>query len=261
MDNFILESKIRDTLNHKADEVEADSFAAARIRANVYQRLEETSMKKRKWKKTVVVAAAICIIGSMSALGLGKTVHVTGHVNLNDSVYSYAEAKEMQNGLDKEVKMLEKFSNGYTFKSAVPSKNSGYDENGNVIEKETTLDVVYKKSGMEEITVYTHRMNGLGTGTYADEEMTLEDGTVLKYISMLNRFVPSGYEMTAEEQELMEIGKLNIGYGGPNQKFEEKISSSVIWEQDGIVYDIMIFSDEMSAEEMLGMAKELAESE
>lgn len=261
MDNLILEKKIRETLDHKADEVEADFFAEERIRATVHQRLEETSMKKKNWKKTAVVAAAICVIGSMTALGLGRTVSISGQSDIRDSIYSYAEAKEKQDSLDKEVKMVEKFSNGYTFHQAVPMEETGHDENGNETETSTMLYVDYKKKGMEDVSLYTHRLSGLEVGAYADEELTLEDGTVLKYATMINRFVPNGYEISDEERELMAVGKLNIGYGGPDQKLEEKVSSSVTWEQDGIAYDLFTFSDEMSAEEMFGMARELAESE
>lgn len=261
MDNFILENKIRDTLNHKADEVEADFFAAERIRAAVYQRLEETSMKKKNWKKTAAAVAAICMIGSMTALGVGRISSISSHSDIRDSIYSYTEAEEKRDSLDKEVKMVENFSNGYTFQRAVPMEESGHDEHGNEIGKETMLYVEYGKKGMEDVSVYTHRMSGLEVGACADEELTLEDGTVLKYTTMIHRFVPNGYEILEEERELMESGKLNIGYGGSDQKIEEQVSSSVSWEQDGIVYDLFTFSNEMSAEEMLGMARELAESE
>ena len=261
MDDFILESKIRETLEKKSDEACADAFAARRIRAKVYQRLEEAEyMKKRNWKKMAVVTVAICVFGSMTVLGLGKTVSITSGSSPKNAIKSYAAAEAKQNSLDAEVKMVEKFSNGYAFKEAMPVEETGRDENGNVTGEGTTLSWRYVKDGMADVSVYSSRMS-FGNENEADVEMVLEDGTVLRYSTMMNKFVPNGYEITEEEKELMEAGKLNIGFGGPDDTIQEKVSSSVLWEQDGILYHVFTFSDEMSAEEMFGMAQEIAESE
>ncbi len=260
MDNFILESKIKETLNQKAEEVSADPFAAQRIRTNVYNRLEEAEyMKKRNWKKTAMVTAAICVLGSMTALGLGKTVSITGSSSPLDAIQSYEAAEALQSELDAGIKMVEKFSNGYSFKEAVPVQETGTDESGAVTGTETTLMVWYTKAGMPDVTVSSGRMS-LGRLGEADEEKVLEDGTVLSYSTMLNKFVPDDYVVTDEERALMEAGKLNIGYGGMKE-IQEKVSSSVLWEQDGILYHVLAFSDELGADEMLGMAQEIAESE
>ena len=260
MDNLILESKIKESLNQKAEEVSADPFAAQRIRANVYSRLKEAEdMKKRNWKKTAMVTAVICVLGSMTALGLGKSVSITASSSPKDAIPSYEAAETLQEELDAGIKMVEKFSNGYCFKEAVPREETGMDESGAVTGKETTLMVWYTKAGMPDVSVSAGRMD-FGTIREADEEMVLEDGTVLSYSVMMHKYVPDDYVVSDEEKELMEAGKLSIGYGGM-EEIQEMVSSSVLWEQDDILYHVFTFSDELGADELFGMAREIAESE
>ena len=68
MDDSILEKKIRAALEKKSEEARVDALTSRRIRANVYERIEEErNMKHRNWKKTVVAAAEICVFGNISA--------------------------------------------------------------------------------------------------------------------------------------------------------------------------------------------------
>ena len=259
MDNFILDNKIRETLDKKAEEAGADAFAAQRIRAKVYSKLEEAEhMKKRNWKKTAIVAAAICVLGSMTVLGLGKTVTVTGGSSHADIITSYEEAEAKQNSLDSQVKMIEKFANGYEFDFAVPVHSEGTDKDGYVTGKETTLRVSYVRDGAKEISLSVSRIT-MGEVGEPDAVLALEDGTELHYSTLVNKFVPVGYKMTEEEQKLMEEGKLNVAEGA--DEIEIMPSSSVIWVQDEITYHLFTFSQDMSADEMLAMAQEIAESE
>ena len=260
MDDFILEKKIRETLEHRAEHA-GHVFAEQRIRAKIYQELkleEAEPMKKRNWKKTAVMAAAICVLGSMTAVALGKTVSITGSSSRENRITSYAEAEEKQESLDDDVKMLEKFSNGYAFKEAVPMEETGTDKDGNVTAKETSLNIVYSKDGAEDIYAHSSRLN-LGITENPDAVRTLEDGTELVYTNIVNKFVPNGYEITEEEKKLQEDGKLNIGFKGEGGEIEIRKSSHVMWVQDEILYSLMIF-DDMEADEMLNMAQELAES-
>lgn len=259
MDNSILERKIKEALSKKAEETCADTFAAQRIWMKVHHQLEEEEhMKRRNWKKTAIVAAAICVLGSMTVLGLGKTVTVTGGSSPADMITSYAEAEAKQNSLDSYAKMVEKFSNGYEFEYAVPVHSEGTDKDGNVTGKETTMHVTYVKEGAANVSLSTSRIT-MGELGEPDAVLALEDGTELHYSTLVNKFVPVGYKMTEEEQKLMEAGKLNVAEGA--DEIEIKLSSSVIWEQDEITYHLFTFSQDMSADEMLQMAREVAESE
>lgn len=262
MDDFILESKIRETLEKKSDEACADAFAARRIRAKVYQRLEEAEyMKKRNWKKMAVVTAAICVFGTMTALGIGKVVSFESSANPADAIQSFVAAQAKQESLDTQVKMVESFTNGYVFKEAVPMNETARDKDGNVTGTETTLYTVYEKDGENDLHVFSGRLS-FGLPENPDAVKELEDGTELFYTSLVNKVVAEDYVITDEEKALQEAGKLNIAYDGrKGPEVDTSISSHVTWVQNGVTYSMMVMDGGLSAEEMFGMAQEIAESE
>lgn len=258
MDDFILEEKIRETLKRKADSVHVDTLDRQRIRTEVYQRLEEENrMKHRNWKKTIVVAAAICVLGSITAMALGKASVSVSHSSNNEAVTSYSQAVTMQNGYDKSVKSVENFSNGYNFAQAVPTYGEERDDNGNVLSKNTYMSFTYQKNGLDNVMLNGHRST-MPDGGKVDRTMTLDNGVELKYSKMRNKFVPVDYTPTEEDLRLSEEGSLNLAYG--SDEVEEINSSSVLWEEGGITYILFTFENSLSGDEMLQMAKEVVES-
>lgn len=125
-----------------------------------------------------------------------------------------------------------------------------------MLEQETSMSFTYEKKGMEDVIFSSSRQTVPGGNP--DEVLVLDDGTELGYHRMANKFVPPDYTPTEEELKLQEEGKLNIGYG--SDKVQEKVSVSVYWVQDGVIYSLFSFNDSLTAEEMFQMAKEVAES-
>ncbi|MCI8511006.1 MAG: hypothetical protein HFE83_03295 [Lachnospiraceae bacterium] len=261
MDDFVLEKKIKAALAKKSEDVHADGLAALRIRTRVNQRIkEETGMKKRNWKQIIIATAAICILGSMSAMALGKVKYTSSHSSRNEDITDFASAKSMQNSYDASVKVIENFSNGYAFKRATPTYQQGHDEEHNVVDNYTAMDFTYGKEGCTDVSLSATRISS-GTAQNPDQILTLADGTELRFTRTLNKFLPpdyeGNYELTEEEKELEKAGKLNIAYG--SSEVETISSEAVTWQQDGITYCLFMMSDEMSGDELLQMAKELSE--
>ncbi|MFR8165779.1 MAG: hypothetical protein ACLU8D_07170 [Enterocloster sp.] len=158
------------------------------------------------------------------------------------------------------MKSVEGFSNGYTFKEAVPKHEETQDEGKNRLDQGMSMAFTYEKEGMEDVELSGSRLFvGMQDESSADQVMTLEDGTVLSYSSTVNKFVPPDYEITEEEKKLQEEGKLNVAYG--SDEVEVMTSAAVTWEQEDISYCLFTFEESMSAEELLSMAKEVAEQE
>lgn len=257
MDDSILEKKIRETLEKKSKEARVDTLTSQRIQAKVYEAIEEErNMKHKNWKKAVIAAAAICIMGSITAVALTKPKYVSSHSYTNEEVKSYEEAKNMQAGYDAAVKSVEKFSNGYEFEWAVPKYEASHDEDHNELETWTSMSFTYGRGDDPKVSLSADRMTWPAEN--ADKIMTLEDGTELKFHRLNHKFVPPDYEPTEEEIKLQDEGKLNIGYG--SSEVEVKVSVSVSWKQNDICYCLFSFNENMSADEMLQMAKEIAES-
>ena len=260
MDDLILEKNLKETLNKKSEEI-GGSLADQRIRTRVFEAIEEEkNMKHRNCKKTVVAAAAICILGTMTAVAGGRPAFILSGSSRNEIVRDYDQAVQMQEGCDGRVKSVEGFSNGYTFKEAVPKHEETQDEGKNRLDQGMSMAFTYEKEGMEDVELSGSRLFvGMQDESSADQVMTLEDGTVLSYSSTVNKFVPPDYEITEEEKKLQEEGKLNVAYG--SDEVEVMTSAAVTWEQEDISYCLFTFEESMSAEELLSMAKEVAEQE
>ena len=75
-----LEVQIRRTLLRRAESLEVTSADEERMKRSVHQRIEEESgMRKWSARKIAVVAAAACVLGSMTAVAAGKITHVSSH--------------------------------------------------------------------------------------------------------------------------------------------------------------------------------------
>ena len=84
-------------------------------------------------KKVALVAAAVALIGSVTAVAAGRLAASESHSNLNDAVKNYEEVAALEGEVGFAFPALEEFSNGFKFTSAVPAENSDYDEEGNVL--------------------------------------------------------------------------------------------------------------------------------
>ena len=196
----------------------------------------------------------------MTAVAVGRPAFIMSGSSRNEIVRDYDQAVQMQEGYDGRVKSVEGFSNGYTFKEAVPKHEETQDEGKNRLDQGVSMAFTYEKEGMEDVELSGSRLFvGMQDESSADQVMTLEDGTVLSYSSTVNKFVPPDYEITEEEKKLQEEGKLNVAYG--SDEVEVMTSAAVTWEQEDISYCLFTFEESMSAEELLSMAKEVAEQE
>lgn len=119
------------------------------------------------------------------------------------------------------------------------------------------MSVIYEREGSESVN-FEGVYSSLPLDFEADLSMTLDNGVVLRYSRMQNKFVPPDYVPTEEEQKLSEEGKLNLAYG--SSEIEEMVSSMVQWEDGGITYSLFTFDEAITAEEMFQMAKEVVES-
>lgn len=258
MDDFILEERIKKALSSKAEDVHVDAVQSQRIQTRVYQRIEEENrMKHRNWKKIAIAAAAICVMGSISAMALGKATVGISHSSLNEAVFSYEEAVNKQKGFNSKVKSVEEFSNGYKFTEAVPRYEEEQDDKGNTLSKTTTMSFTYGKNGLDRV-ILTGHPSTMSEGTTPEKILMLDNGVELRYSRLHSKFVPPDYVATEEDEKLVASGKLNLAYG--SSEIEEMDSSSVYWKEDGLTYSLFTFETSITADEMLQMAKEVVES-
>ena len=259
MDDPILEKKLKNMFENRADELPEDPGREARIRRNVYRQIEREGyfMKKGFMKKTIVTLAAICVLGSITAFAVEKITGITSHTNRNDAVYTYEQALDLQKTHGPAISFPKEFSNGYAFSSAVPEYYETNDDNGNKVGSGSTLSVIYTKDGNESVT-FSAEVE-LGESETPTEEKTLDNGTTLRFYKTINKFVPVNYELTEEDKKAQEAGHFNLAYG--SEKVEIQTSYMVEWDMDGQGYSLFKFGEDLSADELFAMAEEIIKNQ
>ena len=96
MDDPILEKRLKNMFESRAGELPDESVRKARIRRNVYEKIEREGnyMKKGFMKKAVAAVAVICVFGSMTAFAIGKIAGITSRTDIRDEVHTYEQALE-----------------------------------------------------------------------------------------------------------------------------------------------------------------------
>lgn len=252
-----LEDRLRSALAHAAETVPAASEDSLRLRRAVNRRIEEeTRMRKWSAKKIIVIAAAVCVLGSITAVAAGKIVGTSSHSNWNEAVYGYEQILKMKEDLKLEARIPEKLANGYVVDSSMPTHGESVDADGNVVKTATNLSLVYKKEGGPDLYVEA------GTQMWPEDtayDRTFEhNGITIGYNHTHMRLVPPDYEVSAEEQAQIEAGTLAVAYG--SSKVEDQQMVIVAWVQDGIQYSITAVDPTMTAEEFAEMAEGFIET-
>lgn len=235
MDDPILEEKLKNMFENRADELPEDPGREAQIRRNVYGQIEREGnfMRKGIMRKTVVALAAICVLGSMTAFGVGKITGITSHSSRYDEVHTYEQALELQKKHGPAVHFPEEFSNGYTFSAAVTKYYETTDDNGNKVGTGSNLSVTYAKDGNENVTFSAE--TDLGESDDPTEEKTLDDGTTLRFYKTTNKFVPVNYELTEEDKKPRKQAILTWLMVPIRSRSRLPIWSNGIWMARGII--------------------------
>lgn len=250
------EAQIRGALEEKAGHRKVSQEEMEQACRKIHRRIEEeTGMRKKwSWKKVMVIAAAVCVIGSVTAIAAGRIVGVESHSSWKEAVNQYSDAQKMGEELNLALPVPETFSNGYTFQSALPVHASGEDEEGNEVKEWTGMNLVYRKDGQPDLNVSVEQVPDMGEYGAGDETFEY-NGIRLVYNKEHYRFVPPEYQVSEEEQAQMDAGELVISYGSP--EVEDNEIQSLVWQEDGISYTLMLFDSAATSSELVQMAEEI----
>ena len=192
---------------------------------------ENVKMKKVSFKKSIIIAAAVLAINIPATETLNKNVGFS-------------------------PKIVEQFSNGYTFKGGHNGKNKYVDEENGTEEKYKSFMADYEKDGSKVM---------LSADTYADShkdqgnsEVSDYNGIAIAYISYVNKVVPADYQQTEQDMKDEESGKYVFSYGA--EKVEISQVQGVEWEQDGIYYNITAIDSPLDKQGLIDMAKEVIDN-
>jgi hypothetical protein len=186
-------------------------------------------------------------------LGTGKISSMIGSSCASPTYTQLPTAAELSEDLDFSPTIPPAFENGYTFENGTIGKESGLDENGNVLEKHKSLDCLYK-NGSDAISLnvaekwsFPHEEDGTVVETY--------NGIELKYTVNTYKFVPGDYEMTAQDKADEASGKYVFSFGTDQIEIEEV--QGLTWIQDDLSYLLMASDSSLTETDLVTMAKEV----
>lgn len=219
---------------------------------------ESIKMKRTGVKKSIIIAAAILAIGTVSFASTGAVRYITGSSSAKPDYTSLPSSERLEENMGVSPKLLNEFSNGYVFENGSDVKNKvmetedGKESRRDAVADYNSISLRYTKDGDELIfhadaEIEAHRDDDTDVAeTY--------NGAELRYNSFVNKFVPADYEKTERDIE-DEANGLVFSYG--TEEVEVKQIQGVYWEQDGIYYSMTAIDSPLDKQTLLDMAKEV----
>lgn len=219
-------------------------------------REKEKNIMRIKKRFTIPVIAFVAIVAlGTGLLATGKISSMTGSSSSAPTYTQLPTAAALKEDLGFTPAIPQAFANGYVFENGTVGKESGLDENGNVLEKHKSLACLYKNGGAE---IYLNTAKAWSVPHEKDEGGTVVEtynGIELIYSAHTYKFVPADYEMTAQDQADEASGKYIFGFGTDEIEIEEVQGLS--WVQEGISYHLLAGDSPLIKADLVTMAKEI----
>lgn len=261
MDRRKLDILIQQTLRDQAESVSMSESGKSRI----YQAISDCSKEDYRMRisgkqKLVAAVAAMCLLGSMAALGAGKIIGYRSGHNANEPEYvSFADMGRVRDEAGFEVKAAEQFDNGFVFDKGYLIYTDAVDESGAVVDTFPEVSVYYKK-GDSSLTLNIEKVRPEWEKSLTGNPVDISYGDLtLTYREDHYKFVPPDYELTQEDQNAIDAGEMYLSYG--SSEVELKDFHFLTWDEAGIHYSLMSYGDgALGQEEMTKMAQQVIDS-
>lgn len=211
-------------------------------------------VRRIRISKITAFAAALVLLLSLTAWAssviLGsRSIHSS---NIPD-YYNAPSPKTLQNDIGIAPKIIESFSNGYSFESGVISENEDYDADGSVFESYKGFSCKYKNGGS---SIFMH-VDAAALGNQMDDNETAAKykGAEIKYHAYTNKLVPGNYELTEQDRADERSGKYVFSYGSSEV---EIIEVQILgWEYNELNYTLCAMDSLITKDGLVQMAKEM----
>lgn len=245
-----LDNEIKKTLISMSENVNIKSDLLSSIKSDLAKE-REIKMKKSYFRPNVL--AAVLIITALFATYVaasGGLKLIISSSNHNDAINHYPSLEEVREIVDYSPKYTRDL-NGHKFKFAQPADTSDTDDMGNKFNTHKEISFWYETD---------KGMLNLNTSPIVRQDDTQGEaisyeGLTLYYSNQIYKSVPPDYIVSEKEKELIDIGKLMIGYGG--DKVEEQNTQSIIWVEKGITYHLLDMGADINKSDFIKMAKQV----
>lgn len=253
---------ISEWFQEEADQIPVPSDLKAGIDRRIQLAGRSRKMKLFSAKKIVITAAAVALLGSITAVAAGQIAFRESHSTITDQVNDYGKIDEVRQEAGFDFPSLETFSNGFSFQFALPIDSSDYDEEGNVLASYKTVGLTYS-DGAQEVSFYIDQASAASA---EDSDAALDPGIrpvwsgekagiPMTVTQTVYKFVPPDYEMTEEDLQLQASGDVVYSYGSTEVITQTSYDCSFVY--GGLSYTAMGFDLTLQPEELADMAAEL----
>ena len=208
------------------------------------------------FKRGVMIALIATLAVGTTVFAAGKVASIVGSSSIIPTYYSMPSADKINKDFEFEPKLVEKFDTGYEFKSGHKVKNEIFDDKGNSLGKQNTVDFDYDK-GEDELSLNMSK-GKLGEDSEKAEHVGNYRGIDLSYVSSTNKVVPEDYKLTEQDKKDEASGKYIFSYG--SDKVEISESKHLSWTQDGISYMFTAIDSDVTQEQLVKMAHQIIDS-
>lgn len=221
------------------------------------EKKEVISMKKSGVKKTVVAAAAACLLTGTVCMAAEKIsgYYISSSVPFTE-VTEFSDIEKLEKRAKMDAGAPERFANGFAFENACIEEVNETDEQLNKTgDSFLELNLTYKNGGKSVDYNISEKEDEYTEDELAHMQVYESDGLTYYFSQSNFLFVPEGYVPTAEEKEAEAAGELFISEGVTER--EEEVYTNLSWNEDGKQHFLSGADLDMSAEELLDMAKQI----
>lgn len=272
--NNNLDQKIQEAFRLQEEGLAVSDALKERIDKNVSmetfgQKVPEIRSIKQKggnhmkisMKKVGIGIAVACMMVS-GLVFAGEVKGWRSHTSLLEPTYrSFEQMAEAETKFGHTVDNVEEFDNGYKFEEARISKMDAYDEAGHTITTVDQLWIDYNKEGGKDLCLVIEADKGVNNAQpkKAPDATKEIEGVTVRFDIYTYKFVPANYELTPEDEANLKRDDYEISYGMDHVEIRQ--NESLLWEKDGVIYNLFGWDTSMDSEDFFRMAEELITAE
>ena len=208
-------------------------------------------------KKAAVVLAAVLLLTTTAYAA--DFMNIKSLVTTGGKEYHSESYKDMGKAMKQagfEITAPESFENGYYFQTVRVGETGAYDDHDKELFTYKDLVVYYKNPAGTTLSLFTHiDREELSQGS-REPDMTRMVGEVqVEYRLDHYKFVPEDYELTPEDEAMLEQPGYYLSYG--SDTVVEQDNHSLTWVKDGVNYHILDSGAKETPDTLFAMAEAL----
>lgn len=215
------------------------------------------NIRRRKIRTVAAVAAVILLLCASAFAASRVLLQREGHMYARPIYTSVPAGEQMQRDVGFQAKLVNTFSNGYSFQAGYRSESRDTDMDGNLIDAYSSLYFTYQR-GQDSISLTADPIRAAESYELS-EPVGFYKNSNIYYYSYMNKQVPANYHMSAQDRVDEATGKYVFSYG--SNTVQVSYVQLVSWQADDVHYTLVAIDSPLSQTDLIDMAEELLDAE